>query len=160
MSDKSNVEKRTQASEIDTIIDLIEYISIHKKVNKKIDSVIDPEYKIYKRFRAFAGKLVSDYTSMYSVYNSSLKIVNESLGIDEAQDIIIMLFLQEMSIKFLDETADDPVAALDRMVEYFDDKLSANGKEYDKAAIRFYLINEMIKCNVFPNERSEYNGGE
>ena len=71
-----------------------------------------------------------------------------------------MLFLQEMSIKFLDETGDDPVAALDRMVEYFDDKLSANGKEYDKAAIRFYLINEMIKCNLFPNERSKYNGGE
>ena len=160
LSDKCNEAKRTQASEIDTIIDLIEYISKHKEVKRTIDPVIDPDYKIYKRFREFADKLINDYQRLYILYNSALDIVNETLGIDEAQEIIIMLFLQDISIKFLDEAHDDPVMALDRMVEYFDDKLSKNGKRYDRAAVKFYLINEMIKCNVFPNERSEYNGSE
>lgn len=158
--DKCNDKKRTQASEIDTIIDLIEYISEHKGVNKNVDPVIDPEYKIYKRFRQFADKLMHEYQSLYILYNSALDIVNETLGIDEAREIIIMLFLQNISIKYLDESDDNPAKALDKMVQYFNDKLSENGKQYDGAAIRFYLVNEMIKCNVFPNERSEYNGGK
>ena len=50
--------------------------------------------------------------------------------------------------------------ALNKLVNFFEIKLGKNGKKYDKAAIKFYLINELIKCNVFPNERSEYDGSE
>lgn len=50
----------------------------------------------------------------------------------------------------------NPTKALDTLVEYFENKLSTNGKKYDRMAIKFYLVNEMIKCSVFPNERSEY----
>ena len=32
-----------------------------------------------------------------------MKIVNETLGIDEAQDIIIMFYLQDISVQFLEE---------------------------------------------------------
>lgn len=85
LCDKYYEVKATQASEIDTIIDLIEYISQHRKVKKSRDTKVDPEYKIYKRFR---------------------------------------------------------------------------GKKYDRAAIKFYLVNEIIKCRVFPNERSGYDDGK
>ena len=50
--------------------------------------------------------------------------------------------------------------ALNKLVIYFETKLSANGKKYDRSAIKFYLVNEMIKCRVFPNERSEYDAGK
>lgn len=155
---KINTKKMTQASEVDTIIDLIEFISKHKIVNKKLDVTIDPEYKIYKRFREFADRLVDEFTTLYMIYGNSLSTVEETLGTDEAQDIIIMLYLQDISIRYLDETQNDPIKALDMLVTYFEEKLSTNGKQYDRAAIKFYLINEMIKCRVFPNERSEYNG--
>lgn len=94
------------------------------------------------------------------MYGDALITVDETLGVDEAQDIIIMFYLQDISIQFLNETNDDPVKALNMLVTYFDDKLSTNGKKYDRAAIKFYLINEMIKCRVFPNERNEYNGSK
>lgn len=156
LCDKCHEVKKTQASEIDTIIDLIEYISRHRNVKKSQDTEIDPEYKIYKRFREFADKLIMEYTTLFTIYGEALDVVNDTLGIDEAQDIIIMFYLQDISVQFLDEAEDDPVVALNRLVAYFAEKLSINGKKYDRAAIKFYLVNEMIKCRVFPNERSEY----
>lgn len=83
--------------------------------------------------------------------------MNETLGIDEAQDIIIMFYLQDISVQFLEEEHDNPIAALNKLVTYFEEKLSTNGKKYDRSAIKFYLVNEMIKCRVFPNEGSEYD---
>lgn len=157
LCEKVYVIKETQANEIDTIIDLIEYISKHKEVKKNIEVEVDPQYKIYKRFRDFSDKLVSEYTTLYTIYGDAIDTINETIGIDEAQDIIIMFYLQDISIQFLDEAKDDPVNALNKLVAYFEDKLSGNGKKYDKAAIKFYLVNEMIKCRIFPNERNEYN---
>jgi hypothetical protein len=160
LCDKVYSVKETQANEIDTIIDLIEYISKHKEVKKKIDVEIDPEYKIFKRFKDFAERLISEYTTLYTLYGDSIVTINETLGIDEAQDIITMLYLQDISMQFLNETNDNPIKALNKLVDYFEDKLSVNGKKYDRAAIKFYLVNEMIKCRVFPNERNEYNGSK
>lgn len=155
--DKNYVIKETQASEVETIIDLIEYISQHRKLKKGLDTKVDPEYKIYTRFREFAEKLIMEYTTLFAIYGEALDVVNDTLGIDEAQDIIIMLYLQDISVKYLDEAEGNPVAALNKLVSYFAEKLSMNGKSYDIAAIKFYLVNEMIKCRVFPNEsrRSE-----
>lgn len=152
--------RETLAGEVDTIIDLIEYISQHRKVNKDRETTVDPEYKIYKRFKNFADKLITEYTTLYTIYGEALNIVNETLGIDEAQDIIIMFYLQDISVQFLEEEHDNPIAALNKLVTYFEEKLSINGKKYDRSAIKFYLVNEMIKCRVFPNERSEYDAGK
>ena len=149
--------RETQAGEVDTIIDLIEYISQNRKVNKDRETTVDPEYKIYKRFKNFADKLITEYTTLYTIYGEALNIVNETLGIDEAQDIIIMFYLQDISVQFLEEEHDNPIAALNKLVTYFEEKLSTNGKKYDRSAIKFYLVNEMIKCRVFPNEGSEYD---
>ena len=46
---------------------------------------------------------------------------------------------------------------MNRKAVLFEEKLSTNGKKYDRSAIKFYLVNEMIKCRVFPNEGSEYD---
>lgn len=158
--EKYYIGKRTQSSEIDTIIDLIEYLSQNKDVKKHQETISDPNFKIYKRFREFANTIITEYTTLKSVYGEAIEEINKSLGIDEAQDIIIMLYLQDISMRFLQEAQNDPIKALNTLVEYFDEKLSANGKKYDRMAIRFYLINEMIKCRVFPNEGGEYNDGK
>ena len=104
--------------------------------------------------------MIAEYTTLYTIYGEALNIVNETLGIDEAQDIIIMFYLQDISVQFLEEEHDNPIAALNKLVTYFETKLSSNGKKYDRSAIKFYLVNEMIKCRVFPNERSEYDAGK
>lgn len=158
LCNKYYMVKETQASEVDTIIDLIEYISQHRKIEKPCETEVDPEYKIYKRFRDFADKLVMEYTTLCTIYGGALDIVNEN--IDEAQEIIIMFYLQDISMQFLEEAQNNPIAALNKLVTYFEEKLSINGKRYDRSAIKFYLVNEMIKCSVFPNERGEYDAGK
>lgn len=160
LDEKYYTVQRTQSSEIDTITDLIEYISKHKKVKKLRETVIDPEYKIYKRFYEFANDITEQYKILLTVYGDALDIVNQTIGTDEAQDIIIMLYLQDISMQILQDNNNNPVKALDKLVLYFEEKLSKNGKKYDKMAIKFYLVNEMIKCTVFPNERGEYNDGK
>lgn len=44
--------------------------------------------------------MIAEYTTLYTIYGEALKIVNETLGIDEAQDIIIMFYLQDISVQF------------------------------------------------------------
>ena len=128
-----------------------------KEVKKVRETVVDPDYKIYKRFREFANNIISEYTALLTIYGEAIYTVNDILGIDEAQDIIIILYLQDVSMQILKEEKNDPISALNKLVEYFEEKLSINGKKYDRMAIKFYLVQEMIKCRVFPNERGEYN---
>ncbi|MGD9677839.1 MAG: SMEK domain-containing protein [Vulcanibacillus sp.] len=156
-ADKIQEVKKTQSSEVYTIIALIEYITKNRELKKKLDAVVDPEYKINKRFKEFTERIVSEYITLLTVYGDALNVVNDTLDIDEAQELITILYLQDISIKYLDETNNDPIEALNRLVSYFEEKMSENGIKYDRAAIKFYLVNEMIKCNVFPNERGEYN---
>lgn len=158
--EKISIKKTTQASEVDTIIDLIEYITAHRKLGSKRDSVIDPAYKINKRFKEFAERLIGEYTTMWLLYGEALDAVKSTMQMDEAQEIITVLYLQDISIRYLDECENDPIKALNKLVDYFDENISSNGKRYDRTAIKFYLINEMIKCNVFPNERDEYNASK
>ncbi len=151
--DKGGDYEPTEASEVETIMDLIEVISSNKNVSiRERDAVVDPEYKIYRRFREFADSLMSQYKTLLAVYGTALNTVETVRGSDDAQDIITMLYLRDLSVRFLDEAENDPVKALNALVDFFEKKLGRNGKKYDSMAIKFYLINEMIKCSVFPNE--------
>lgn len=75
--------------------------------------------------------MISEYTSLYTLYGESIETINETIGIYETQDIIIF-YLQDISMQFLDETDDNPIKALNKLVCYFEDKLSVNGKKYDR----------------------------
>ena len=156
-----NVLTRSEAMEVETIMDLIEFITSNRLTKyKRIKTVVDPEYKIYNRFKKFANRLTGQYLELLGIYGSALVQIESIRGIDEGEEIIIRMYLQDLSIKYLEEAQDDPMEALNKLVNFFEIKLGKNGKKYDKAAIKFYLINELIKCNVFPNERSEYDGSE
>lgn len=61
------------------------------------ETIVDPNYKIYKRFQKFADNLITEYKMLYPIYGETLRIANEILEIDEAKEIIIMLYLQDKS---------------------------------------------------------------
>lgn len=153
LGDKYNSIHSTEASEVETIMDLIEFISSHKKITLiERDVMVDPEYKINQRFKKFAESLIMQYKTLLGVYGTALAEVETIQGSDDAQDTITMLYLQEISIQYLDAANNDPTKALNALANFFEEKLSTNGKKYDSRAIKFFLINEMIKCSVFPNE--------
>ena len=160
-NDKYSNVQTTEASEVETIMDLIEFISSHKKITlPERDVIVDPDYKINQRFKEFADSLIMQYKTLLGVYGTALREVETIQGSDDAQDIITMLYLQDISVQYLDTEKNDPTKALNALVDFFESKLSANGKKYDSRAIKFFLINEMIKCSVFPNERGKYYGSK
>lgn len=154
--DKYDKATRSEASEVDTIIDLIEFISLNKAVAVPKDVVVDPDFKINRRFKEFADMITSQYSDLLLIYNKALCEIESEKG-DEAQDIITRIYLQDISVKFLEDSDNNPLKALENLTNFFNEKLSINGKKYDRAAIKFYLIDKMIKCSVFPNERRDYN---
>lgn len=156
--DQVTQKKEGQASEVETIIDLIEFITQNRnglKINNNI--VVDPEYKIKRRFKEFTTSLEGMYTLLYPLYGEAMNIVCSTLEIDHAQELITIMYLRNLSMNTLENSDNNPIKALNELVFFFERELSKNGKKYDQAAIRFYLINELIKCNVFPNEESDYN---
>lgn len=157
LNEKYEKSVSTEADEVGTIIDLIEFISSNKKIRKLRDTVVDPEYKINYRFREFADLIKTQYVQLLTIYGNALAEIEKINGMDEAQDIITKMYLQDISIEYLDKANNDPMRALSLLVDFFEMKLSSNGKKYNKMAIKFFLIDSLIKCNVFPNERSEYD---
>jgi len=151
--DNEILEERsqTESTEVETIMSLIDFLSEdeNRQLTERIDNV-DPSFKINMRFSEHASYLTGQYGSLYSVYNSALIKANEKM--DGIMAIIISSYLKDESDLLLNKNNNDPKAALAELVEYFYNKLSTNGfDKFDKQAIRYYLLDEMIKCNVFPN---------
>ncbi|MXO78610.1 SMEK domain-containing protein [Paenibacillus sp. OT2-17] len=143
---------RKQSNEVETIIALIEYLSSNKKVTtKKVDTITDPEDKINRRFKDYSDFLKGLYIELVSLYGEAVKQANEILGLDDVKSLLIRLYLRDISNKYLEQTNGNPREALELLALYFEEQLGASGFEFDKMAIKYYLISETIKCNVFPN---------
>lgn len=150
LSEKMNRFTIVEANEVETIIDLIELLTSYKKYRADLNTFVDPDFKINNRFKDYAQKIITDFTSLLPIYGD---IISYHRPLDQIEEILVKMYLQDKSIEFLENHCDDPIKALESLVNYFEEKMSSNSKKYDKAAIKFFLINETIKCSVFPNER-------
>lgn len=146
----SESKQISECNEVETILSLISYLSNPKnRVPIPKTSNVDPEYKIYNRFASHANFLIDQYTQLYGHYFHSLEASRK--GIDTIQAEIISSYLKAESDSALTTENNDPKKALNTLTNYFENKLATNNRNFDKQAIRFYLLDEMIKCNVFPN---------
>lgn len=145
-------KEKTICSEEETIIKIIEYLSSDKTIFEETKSITDPENKINNRFKQYAAFIKNEYKELYGVYGISLNLAYDKLIDDEIKEKIHNSHLKNESIKALDTAKNNPIEALDILVISLNDLISKNGKAYDKCAIRFYLVDQIIKCNVFPNE--------
>ena len=130
---------------------LIDYLS--DKDNRILienETIVDPEFKINKRFSEHSDFVKQQYETLLSVYLFALREATKN--IDSVEAIIISSFLMTESDIFLSKNDNNPKAALNEMVEFFYEKLSKSKIiNFDKTAILFYLLDEMINCNIFPN---------
>lgn len=148
------VEQRieVQSTEVETVIDLVEFITQHKiSLGKKLDTFVDPDHKINKRFKEYSEFLKDMYVKLFVIYNEPIKEAKNVLGIDDVSEILISTFLMDISNNYLNESNGNCKEALERLTKYFEKELKEIGKKYDYMAIKFYLISEVINCNVFPN---------
>ncbi len=143
--------QKSECSEVETIMELINYLSLNKNriiIDKTIN--VDPENKIENRFSEHSDYLKHQYVSLYSKYNGPL--IEAKSAIDTVEAEIISDFLKDESDIILTKEKNNPKLALHSLVELFYGKLSSNGMKFDKQAIKFYLLDELINCNVFPNK--------
>jgi hypothetical protein len=130
-------------------------LSESDNISSDIPSIVDPEDKINRRFSEFSEILKQQYADHFIVYGIQAMMVNDSLIKDEVTQKKIGNYLKHISIEHLDAHNQNPIAALDSLVVFFDNLISSNHRRYDRGAIRFFLVNQIIICNVFPNEIRE-----
>lgn len=143
----------TQSTEVETIMDLIEYISTNEELKEgDLDNVMpDPEKKIYQRFIEYCKEIESEIVAIV-MYATAQKEAEQVVGLDGIKIGKITAYLKQRSRRMLRENNDNPMEALDKLTDYFENILKQNAKHYDYNAIRYYLIGEIPKCNVFPND--------
>ena len=150
-----NMKNRNNSNEIDTIINLISFISdnkLEKPLSIKEDYEPDPEYKIEKRFNEYATFLKDTYKTLYTIYGEIIESIEKELQMDVIKIKLISIFLKDISVKYLIQNDNNPIIALESLVEYFESEMQNANLNYDKMSIKGYLINQVIKCNIFPNE--------
>lgn len=141
---------KTESNEVETIMSLIDFLSKDSnRVYSDRKENVDPEKKILIRFSNHSEFIIEQYQVLYTVYNVAL--IEASKNIDTVTALIISSYLKDESDFVLTNENNNPKIALDKLVDFFYDKLSSNGISFDKQAIKFYLLDELIKCNVFPN---------
>lgn len=146
-------QTQTIAREVETIMDLIQLLSNYPKASDGINNVnIDPERKIYKRFRDYSEFLVKEIQELIPKYANARQEAIDKIGLDTVKAKHITIYLRAKSDSVLIECNGNPKLALVNLTNYFDGKLGENGKDYEYNAIRYYLIQEIINCNVFPND--------
>lgn len=142
--------RKTESTEVETIMALIDFLSKDSnRVFIERTENVDPANKIYKRFSEHSDFIIEQYQELFSVYNIAL--VEATKNIDSVKAIIISSYLRDESDQILTDEGNNPKKALSRLVDFFEVKLSKHGFRFDKIAIKFYLLDELIKCNVFPN---------
>lgn len=141
---------KTESNEVETIMALIGHLSNEENlaVSERPENV-DPTFKIFNRFADHSKFLIGLYSDLCIVYQQPLGEARKE--VDAVKAIKISSYLKYESDMVLTRENNDPRLALDQLVEIFNNKLSVNGLKFDKQAIRFYLLDELINCNVFPN---------
>ncbi len=145
--------KNKQSNEVITIIKMIEYLSDDKNYKKAdINEEGDPDNKRL-RFVEHFDFLMEKYEKSYSIYAGTLIETKKISGIDGVRIKKINVYLQNFSDDYLTKYSNNPREALNELVYYFENEISSSNTNYDKLAIEFYLLDELIKCNVFPNPK-------
>ncbi len=144
----------TLPSEIQTFQSLIQLLSeeTHPNIGSGFIEEPDPKGKIEERFSSHESYLKKEFRDLYSEYGAVLADVREHADLGAVKIRRLRLHLRTLSDDVLSSCDGDPESALKALCEMFGSKISAANGLYDSSAIRFYLIDELIRCNVFPNK--------
>ena len=144
----------TLAKEIRTFTELMFRLSddSHNAAGKGFVENPDPEKKIYKRFADESAFLTKEYQDLYIEYGVILQEVAQLSDIGTSRIRRLGLHLRTHSDQVLTDCSGNAKEALSKLVTEYTEVLSKSGGEYDVSAIRFFLVQQLIQCNVFPNK--------
>lgn len=139
--------------EVQTIVTLIDHLSNcdNPDAGEGFIDEPDPNGKIYARFSDHSEFLTNTYVDLYKIYGPNLETAKEVTDIGTVQVEKRSLYLKTHSDRVLTECNGDPQAALKRLTQEFASTIKQKNIEYDETAITFFLVDELTRCNLFPN---------
>ena len=142
--------------ELRTFQQLIRLVSndTHPVAGKGYLDEPDPKRKIENRFSDHEMFLKNLYKDLYTEYGDVLQVVRRDANFSATKVRRLRLYLRHLSDEILNECGGNPQIALKELVEYFQKRMSKSGYSHNLEAIRFFLVDELIQCNVFPLERN------
>jgi SMEK domain len=140
--------------EIETFMRLIELLSaeVTEATAVAFQDDPDPDGKINERFADHAAFLKSLYVDLYSEYGATYEASIASSDIGPVRMRRLGLHLKVESDTLLNELKGDPRAAFATLVVRYSKRLAHSGVDFDESAIRFFLVDQLIRCNIFPNK--------
>ncbi|MFQ2377535.1 SMEK domain-containing protein [Aeromonas caviae] len=141
--------------EVLTILGIIEYISDedHENAGNGYLEEPIPEDKIYKRFAEHADFLVNMYNTGYMEYGAVLEAIKKEADFGQVKLRRAANYLKKYSDIALTEAGGDPKKALNQLIADFSSLLGNNGYTFDDGAAEFYVIEQLVKCNIFPYKK-------
>ncbi|MCO4782664.1 MAG: SMEK domain-containing protein [Candidatus Cloacimonetes bacterium] len=151
---KHNTHERI-SKEVHTINAIIDYLSnstIEPSSNENFLENPDPDKKINHRFKEYSAYLKTSYLDLVETYGHTYKQILDESDIKPLQLKKVASYLKSHTDFVLDRFNGDPKEALNNLVNQCVSYLKGLNFEYDRTAIEYFLIEEIIKCNVFPNK--------
>jgi hypothetical protein len=137
-----------------TILKLIELISDeeHPEVGEGFIVEPFPTEKIHERFKDHSDFITSEYISLYKDYGSVLNSVENVSDFGQVKLRRASQYLRIYSDAVLTECNGNPKVALDKIVLALVSLVQKHNIEADAGAAKFYILKQLISCNIFPNK--------
>ena len=144
---------RVLSQEMSTLIDLLQLIDSKNNEISDIETETEPrpDYKIKERFSDYTEFLIDLYIELNSIYGGTLKKIKKTLAFDTLKTRKISIFLKRLSNDYLTKANGNPRKALENLVQHFMQELNLSGFTPVENVIWFFLVDEIYRCNVFPN---------
>lgn len=136
-------------NEVETISEIIKYISGKENYNPADSIEPDPDKKINTRFRSYAEQINREIIEYAKTYKSLFDEVYSNLS--KADISKVSVYLMRESVREL-AGVNNPMQAIDNMVEKFKKEFAKKNMNIDEGALYYFLYKQVIICNVFPNE--------
>ena len=151
-----HIAEPRESNEVNTLIRLIEVLSAAEEGLSLGDNREDPdpERKIRDRFSMHAKFLEQLYVEQHEIYGRALAEVNMHSDLSHVRIRKLQVYLMGWSDRILNECGCDPQVALDKLTVNVLQKMGASDVAFDDGAVRYYLVGQLIACNVFPNKSS------
>jgi len=158
LRDQLAIVEPRRSNEVATLVRLIEVLSSAEEGLSAGDNREDPdpERKIRDRFAEHAEFLERQYVELHEIYGRALAEVDKYSDLGHIRVRKLQIYLMNWSDRILTECGGDPKTALETLTERVLRMMGTSEAPFDDGAIRYYLIGQLIACNVFPNKRSFY----
>lgn len=144
--------------EIETLTGVISFLT--NEVESKgdlldLDKERDFKKKIHDRFGDYEAQIRKEYSLLLPDYADKYTLAWEAADVSEECRDQVDRLLSIKSLRLLDNANNDPIVAIDGLVEWLKDEIGNNhGQNHDgfsEMATRFFIFKEFARCNVFPN---------